>query len=121
MAAPRGRGRGEPSLTVSPRARSALRTLLDVGAVGAALVFVGSYFPASVMLTPTITSGGDMGSHYWPALFMHDVLLPKGQVVGWCPGNYCGFPLFQFYFPFPFVLMSGLSAVHAAHRSPSSW
>ncbi len=96
---------------MSPRARSALRALLDAGAVGAAVIFIGSYFPSTVMLTPTITSGGDTGSHYWPALFMREVLLPKGQVVGWCPGNYCGFPLFQFYFPFPFVLMALVSLV----------
>ena len=36
-------------------------------------------------------------------------LLPHGQVIGWCPGNYCGYPLFQFYFPLPFLVISGLS------------
>jgi len=111
VAAPRGRDRGEPSLTVAARARSALRTLIDAGAVGAAVVFIASYFPRAVMLAPTITSGGDMGSHYWPALYLREQLLPHGRVVGWCPGNYCGFPLFQFYFPLPFVLMAGLSLV----------
>jgi hypothetical protein len=96
---------------VFDRFRPALRAVLDVGAVVAAVLFVGSYFPSAVMLTPTTTNGGDMGSHYYPALFMREVLLPRGEVSGWCPGNYCGFPIFQFYFPLPFVLMGALSLV----------
>src|SRR5206468_12759393 len=32
-----------------------------------------------------------------------------GAVTGWCPGNYGGFPLFQFYFFLPFVLIALLS------------
>jgi len=86
-----------------------LRTLLDAGAVVAALVFIGSYFPAAVMLTSTTTNGGDMGTHYYPAFFLRNVLLPHGSVIGWCPGNYAGYPLFQFYFPLPFILMAALS------------
>jgi len=86
-----------------------LRAAIDVAAVAAAIVFTASYFPASVMFSNTITNGGDMGSHYYPALYMRDVLLPKGQVEGWCPGNYCGYPVFQFYFPFPFLVIALLS------------
>jgi hypothetical protein len=93
------------------RNRVIVRNLLDAGAVVAALVFIAGYFPASVMLTETTTNGGDMGSHYYPAAFLREVLLPRGQITGWCPGNYCGFPLFQFYFPLPFVLMAALSYV----------
>ncbi len=61
------------------------------------------------MFAPTTPNGGDMGSHYFPAHYLRHVLLPQGQVVGWCPGNYAGLPLFQFYFPLPFLLMAGLS------------
>jgi hypothetical protein len=93
------------------RARRLLRALLDVAAVGVAVGFVASYFPSSVMLTPTTTNGGDMGTHYYPAYYLRYVLLPKGQVIGWCPGNYGGYPLFQFYFPLPFLLMAAVSTV----------
>jgi hypothetical protein len=79
--------------------------------VGAALLFTASFFPRELMFSDTITSGGDMGSHYYPGLYMKDVLLPKGQVSGWCPGNYGGYPIFQFYFPLSFLIMSGLSSV----------
>lgn len=92
------------------RPRRLLRALIDVAVLAATLVFIGSYFPRAVMFAPTITNGGDMGSHYYPALYLRDVLLPKGQVSGWCPGNYCGFPLFQFYFPLPFLNIVALSA-----------
>jgi hypothetical protein len=96
--------------------RSLLRNLLDAGAVVTALIFIESYFPlrhGSVMLEPTTTNGGDMGTHYYPAWFLRYVLLPHWQVIGWCPGNYGGYPLFQFYFPLPFVLMAALSKVVA--------
>jgi hypothetical protein len=50
-----------------------------------------------------------MASHYYPAKYLKEVLLPKGRIVGWLQGNYAGFPLFQVYFPFPFLLMVLLS------------
>jgi hypothetical protein len=61
------------------------------------------------MFADTVTNGGDMGTHYYAAEYIRDVLLPKGAVTGWCPGNYCGYPLFQFYFFLPFVLIALLS------------
>jgi hypothetical protein len=92
------------------RLQPLLRAVIDVGVVAVAVGFVASYFPASVMFSPTNTNGGDMGSHYYPAVYLREVLLPRWQLMGWCPGNYAGFPLFQFYFPFSFVLMVALSA-----------
>ncbi len=88
------------------RFRPLLRSLLDLAALVAALAFVVSYFPAAVMLSPTTTNGGDMASHVYAASYLRDVLLPHGRVTGWCPGNYCGFPLFQFYFPLPFIAIA---------------
>ncbi len=95
----------------SPRLRSLLRASNDAAAVMTAVGFIASYFPASVMLSPTTTNGGDMGSHYYPAVYLRDTLLPRGQLMGWCPGNYGGYPLFQFYFPLPFLLIAALSTV----------
>src|SRR5207249_10535924 len=53
----------------------------------------------------------DMASHVYAAAYLRDVLLPHGRVTGWCPGNYCGFPLFQFYFPLPFIAIALASYV----------
>jgi hypothetical protein len=86
-----------------------VRSLCDAVAVGAALYLIAGKFPREVMFADTVTNGGDMGTHYYAAAYMRDVLLPKGAVTGWCPGNYCGFPLFQFYFFLPFVLIALLS------------
>jgi hypothetical protein len=86
-----------------------VRGLCDAVAVGAALYLIAGKFPTEVMFADTVTNGGDMGTHYYAAAYMRDVLLPKGAVTGWCPGNYCGFPLFQFYFWFPFLLIALLS------------
>ncbi len=68
--------------------------------------FLLSYFKPSLILSGTTTSGGDTGSHYYPAWYMKNYLLPHGKIIGWCPGWYAGFPIFQFYFPLPYVLMS---------------
>jgi hypothetical protein len=86
-----------------------VRGLCDVVAVGAALGMIAGRFPVEHMLADTVTAGGDMASHYYAAAYMRDVLLPKGQVTGWCPGNYAGLPLFQFYFFLPFLLIALVS------------
>lgn len=74
-------------------------------------LFLASYFNPSVMFSSTITAGGDTASHYYSAVYLKEVLLPKGRIVGWMNGNYCGFPLFQVYFACPFVFMVLLSYV----------
>jgi hypothetical protein len=91
------------------RLRAWSRLAVDAGAVLTALLFLGSYFPSRVMLSPTTTNGGDMASHYYPLVFLREVLLPQGSITGWSPGSYAGFPLFQFYFPLSFVLMAAAS------------
>ncbi|MBD3261391.1 MAG: hypothetical protein GF334_06850 [Candidatus Altiarchaeales archaeon] len=68
-------------------------------------------FPPDLMFLETITAGGDMASHYYPAKYLKEHLLPKAEVIGWMPGWYAGMPLFQFYFPLPFVLIALLSYV----------
>ena len=75
----------------------------------AVILFLLSYFKPEYLFSSVITTGGDTGSHYYTAQFMRDVLLPQGKIAGWMMGNYAGFPIFQFYFPFPFLLMAVLS------------
>jgi len=67
-------------------------------------IFLISYFKSQYLLSRTIVAGGDTASQYYPAYFLKTYLLPKFEVVGWCPGWYAGFPLFQFYFPLLFVV-----------------
>ena len=69
------------------------------------------YLKPSLLLTPTITAGGDTISHYVAAKYLRDYLLPHGKLVGWMPGNFAGYPLFLFYFPLAFLLIAGLSLI----------
>ena len=59
------------------RLRSLLRVVIDVGAVAVAVGFAASYFPASLLFSPTITSGGDMGS-----CLVDDTSSPTAQEAG---------------------------------------
>ena len=68
--------------------------------------FLLSYFQPTHLLSNTITAGGDTPSHYAAAEYFIHTLLPEGKIIGWMPGNYAGFPLFQFYFPLPFLIMA---------------
>jgi hypothetical protein len=85
--------------------------IVNVMVFAAIYAFLLTVFTPDVMLSKTITTGGDMASHYYPARFMRDELLPRGHVIGWLPGWYGGMPLFQFYFPLPFVVIALLSYV----------
>ncbi|MBD3388495.1 MAG: hypothetical protein GF416_05435 [Candidatus Altiarchaeales archaeon] len=73
--------------------------------------FLVSVFTPDVMLAKTITAGGDTASHYYPAKFLKEELIPKGHVIGWLPGWYGGMPLFQFYFTLPFVMIALLGYI----------
>jgi len=68
--------------------------------------FLLSYFTPACLFSKTITTDGDTPSHYAAADYLIHTLLPKGKIIGWMPGNYAGFPLFQFYFPLPFLIMA---------------
>ncbi len=67
------------------------------------------YLKPSLLLSPTVTAGGDTIAHYVAARYLRDYLLPNGKIVGWMPGNLAGFPLFLFYFPLAFLLIAALS------------
>ena len=67
------------------------------------------YFKTNLIFSLTTTSGGDTGSHHYIPYYLKNFLLPKGQISGWAPGWYAGFPLLQFYFPLPYILMAFLS------------
>jgi len=74
----------------------------------AGVALLGHIYPWHDLLAPTITAGGDTASHYYPALVMHEELLPHWQWTGWTMGNYAGFPIFHFYSTLPFVTIAAL-------------
>lgn len=75
------------------------------------VIFFGSFLTPKYLLSATTATGGDMGSHYPTAVYMKDVLLPAGKVMGWDQGNYAGYPLCYHYFPLTFIVSALLSLV----------
>ncbi|MBI4015131.1 MAG: hypothetical protein HY362_00200 [Candidatus Aenigmarchaeota archaeon] len=80
--------------------------IVDAVVLIACLIFIFSFFKPELLLSQNLTNGGDTGSHVTPAQYMHDYLLPHGKLIGWTDWWYAGMPMFQYYFPTPFALMS---------------
>jgi hypothetical protein len=55
----------------------------------------------SLLLSSGTTTGGDNGGHYALPAFLNSGLLSHGQLTGWDPSWYDGFPLYTFYFVLP--------------------
>lgn len=86
--------------------RYSVRDFFDAFLITLIVAFLLTYFNPQLLFLKTITCGGDTGSHYYSALYLKDVLLPQGKVIGWLRANYAGFPIFYHYFPLPFVVMA---------------
>jgi hypothetical protein len=85
--------------------------LLDIGVLIAVEVFIFSKFDLHSLVAATTTTGGDTASHFYTLQYFKDTLLSAGKISGWTMGNYAGFPILQFYFPLPFLIMSLLDLV----------
>ena len=77
---------------------------------GVTLVALSQLHP-SLLLANTTTAGGDTGAHVMLPAFLKSHLLTHGQVTGWDPDWYDGFPLYTFYFPLPGLFTVLLNAV----------
>ncbi|MBI4484077.1 MAG: hypothetical protein HY652_14470, partial [Acidobacteria bacterium] len=71
--------------------------------------FLLSYFEPRLLFLQTTPTGGDTPSHFTAAVLFRDFFLRHFQITGWDYGNLAGYPLFQYYFPFPFILCALLS------------
>src|SRR5271157_5552302 len=65
----------------------------------------------NLLCLDTTTAGGDTGAHVALPAYLESHLLTHGQVTGWDPGWYDGFPLYTFYFPLPGLLTVVLKLV----------
>jgi hypothetical protein len=59
----------------------------------------------------TTANGGDMGAHVWWPKFLIDHWFPKFRLAGWAPDWYAGFPVGQYYFPVPALMIGALDLV----------
>lgn len=83
--------------------------------VAACALFVFETVQPRWILTDNTPTGGDMGSHVWGPMFLMREALPNGQLNGWAPDWYAGFPAFQFYMVVPMLL---IVVVHVGVRNP---
>lgn len=83
--------------------------VLDLLVLGALVAYVVLLLQPGHLLSPTIATGGDTGSHYLTAEVVVETLLPAWRLLSWMPGNLTGYPIFQLYFPLPFLLMAAVS------------
>lgn len=86
-----------------------LEPLVNTIAFLAIYILLIYYFKPNLIFSLTTTSGGDMGAHINWGYYLKNYFLPKGRIIGWAPDWYAGFPLFQFYFPLPYLLIVLLS------------
>ena len=91
--------------------RQTIQLLADILVLAAVEIFLFSKFDLASLFTATTTAGGDTASHYYTLQYLRETLLPAGRITGWTMGNYAGFPILQFYFPLPFLLMCLLDLV----------
>jgi hypothetical protein len=85
-------------------------TLSIVTAIAASLGIFWFLGPANIFSQGLISSG-DMSGHFLNAWWTTTHYLPHGQLSGWFPGYYNGFPLYTFYFPLPELMVAALHLV----------
>ncbi len=90
--------------------RHRVRWIVDLVVVGLCVGFVLWHLQPDLLLRNTTPAGGDMGAHVWGPAYLRDHLLPHGQVAGWSPDWYAGFPAYQFYMVVPSLLIVALNA-----------
>jgi hypothetical protein len=108
--------RVEPDPALSERVRTSWFTpervirIVDIAVVLAVSGFVLGQLGLGNLLLNTTPAGGDMGAHVWGPAFLRDHVLPHGQLTGWTPDWYDGFPAYQFYMVLPALLIVALNA-----------
>ncbi len=81
-------------------------------------LWVADHTRLDLWILPTWATGGDTASHILYANVFRD-WVAQGQISGWMPEVFMGFPAFRYYFPMPFVLgvsLSGLLGLPVAFK-----
>lgn len=89
------------------------RALLTITGLAVAVlcsVFVFAQLRPDLIFSNTTPAGGDMGAHVWGPAFLRDSLLSSGQLSGWTPDWYAGFPAYQFYMVVPALAIIAVNA-----------
>jgi len=87
------------------------KTIVDIAVLVLIMAFLLSYFKPELLFSNTTTTGGDTPGHNMLAHYLKTDLLPKGKLIGWYPYSFAGFPLFQYYFIFPYFMAALMSYI----------
>jgi len=88
-----------------------LAKLLD-GAILALLAgFTLYHLSPHLLLVNTVTTGGDTPAHNYLAAHLGTQFFKHGRIISWANGWWCGFPMFQYYFPLPYLCMALLDLI----------
>ncbi len=68
--------------------------------------FLLDYFDLNYILLDTTPTGGDTPAHNYLATHLKETILSHGSIIGWAKGWWCGFPMYQYYFPLPYATMA---------------
>ena len=74
-------------------------------------VFVIAQLRPGLILGPSTDVGGDTAAHIVASFYLIHHLIPRGQLSGWDPQWWGGFPLYVFYFPLPAVVIAALAPI----------
>ncbi len=85
--------------------------LLSLFLVFCITIFLASYFNPRLILSNTTTVGGDTPAHNYMVKHLKESLFTNGSIISWANGWWCGFPMFQYYFFFPYFVMVLLSFI----------
>ncbi|MFH1683386.1 MAG: hypothetical protein ABIA67_00740, partial [Candidatus Margulisiibacteriota bacterium] len=72
-------------------------------------LFLLSFFDLRYILLNTTPTGGDTPAHNYLVKHLKETFLSRGAIISWAKGWWCGFPMFQYYFSFPYLAMAALS------------
>jgi len=107
--------RGAKSRNARPGPR--LRRFLEPSSIATFVVvagvtsFVIAQLQPGLILGPNMDVGGDTAAHVVAVNYFIHHLLAHGELSGWDPEWFGGFPLYVFYFPLPAVFVAAVSQV----------
>lgn len=98
----------EKGNTTQPKHSMAVATFLCAVVL---LWFIFDHIPPTLLLQDTTTTGGDTVAHNYLASHLQYSIGTQGRIVSWAQGWWCGFPMFQYYFSLPYLIMALLNCV----------
>ena len=87
-----------------------LQKTFDYTFIIAITLWLANYLNPESWFLPTWPTGGDLASHILYADHFREWFF-QGQITGWMPEVFAGFPAFRFYFPLPFAFIAVISAI----------